>query len=115
MSYSETARHTYGNKCEWIGCGWNADTCDVHHINYQEQQTLEDALRLAYRTANMSMIALYEKRREEMGFKSYNIRTGQLPKDDDSKNLAVLCPNHHRYLHGKDLGMEVLKYIPARK
>jgi len=92
MSYVETGRKTYGTSCEWIGCGWDAAPCDVHHINYQAHQEQED------------------EERATKGSTSF-----QLPKDGTSKNLAVLCPNHHRFLHRIDLGLKVLDYIPPRK
>lgn len=92
MTYIEKGHAAYGDKCEWVGCGWDASECDVHHINYQEHQAEEDAAR------------------ERTGAEHY-----QLPKDNRTVNLSILCPNHHRYTHHKDLGMTILNYIPERK
>jgi hypothetical protein len=91
MNYVEIGHKTYGTKCEWVGCGWDAAQTDVHHINYQQHQAEED---------------------EARGSKGEHF---QLPKDNNSTNLAVLCPNHHRFVHARDLGMDILKYIPIRK
>lgn len=101
MTYSEIAARVYGTKCEWAGCGWDEAGCDVHHIDYQEHQNIENALR-----AGVSIT--YP---EKFGV----LIDGQLPKNDSSDNLTVLCPNHHRYVHHTDLGLEVLKYIPDRR
>jgi hypothetical protein len=112
--YSQDGKAAYGHKCEFIGCGWDAATCDVHHINYREHQMVEDGLREAYKTGSANMIEFYENRRLEHGFREYNRNTRQLPKDDRVQNLSVLCPNHHRYLHDIDMGMDILQYIPKR-
>jgi hypothetical protein len=89
--YTEIGHETYGTKCEWVGCEWDAATTDVHHINYQQHQKLEDLLRTQKNNSHF-----------------------QLAKDDDSKNLAVLCPNHHRYTHSKDIGLKILQFLPER-
>lgn len=100
MHYSEVATRTYGKRCEWIGCGWDEAGCDVHHLDYQEHNTLETSLR----------------RGEEQETGKYGIFIdGQLPKNDSSDNLSVLCPNHHRFVHHADLGLTVLDYIPPRR
>lgn len=112
--YSKAGREAYGEACEFIGCGWDAAICDVHHINYQEQQMVENGIREALQSGSKNMLEFYENRRKELGFGPFNKNTNQLPKDDGVKNLSVLCPNHHRYVHTVDMGMDILKYIPKR-
>lgn len=114
-SYRDIGILVYGDKCEFDGCGWNAAPCDVHHINYQEQQKFEKELKkhLMYNSTDRFAQVLAEA--VSKGFLSYDTKTGQLSKDDRSINLAVLCPNHHRYVHHVDLGMDILKHIPPRK
>ena len=46
---------------------------------------------------------------------NFNKETKQLEKNNQSKNLAVLCPNHHRYVHYVDMGVAILNYLPPRK
>lgn len=91
MTYVQVGHKAYGENCEWIGCGWKSANTDVHHIYYQEHQVLEDEAR---------------KTKGE----HY-----QLPKSILSKELSVLCPNHHRFVHFKDMGKDILQYIPPRK
>jgi hypothetical protein len=50
-TYIEVGHDTYGSKCEWIGCEWDAAQTDVHHINYQEHQEQEDGLRKTLKAA----------------------------------------------------------------
>jgi hypothetical protein len=115
MSYVDVAKKTYGASCEFIGCGWNAASCDVHHINYQEQQTTEKALRQFLIHNKMEPFAQLLAHAVDRGFLAFDMKTRQLAKDDRSQNLAVLCPNHHRYLHTVDMGMKILEYIPPRR
>lgn len=91
IDYRDVGLKAYGSKCEWAGCGWSSAPCDVHHTNYQEHQAQENELR-------------------KVKGDHY-----QLPKSVLSKDLSVLCPNHHRYTHDKDLGLGVLKYLPERR
>jgi hypothetical protein len=116
MGYAENARKTYGTKCEWVGCGWDAATCDVHHISYVQHQEFENKLRHMIRLGDSpeKLAAVLADAREH-GYLTFNQTTKELSKDDRVSNLAVLCPNHHRYVHEKDLGMDLLKYIPSRR
>ena len=90
-SYVKTARAAYGDACEYRAspggppCGWAAAPCDVHHIAYNEHETRE----------------------RQAG--------AQLPKDNSSANLCVLCPNHHRQVHHDDIGCAILACLPPRK
>lgn len=115
QGYRKDAIKEYGEKCEWIGCGWDAASCDVHHINYQEQWEIERAIRKAVIDNDMGLFAQLLSKARDMGFPTYNQKTRQLDKDDRVSNLVVLCPNHHRYVHSEDLGMKVLNFIPKRK
>jgi hypothetical protein len=96
QSYQEIAYKHYGTACEFIvngqPCGWEEASCDIHHIDYQEHQAKEDEMR------------------RMLGDASY-----QMGKNNDKKNLCVICPNHHRLTHHKDLGLGVLHHLPSRK
>ncbi len=113
-SYSEIATKTYGISCEFNNCGWDEATCDVHHINYQEQHEVEKLLRYLVKVSDMEGYKSALMKAREKGFSAFNTITLQLDKDNRSINLCVLCPNHHRYVHHKDLGMEILNYLPPR-
>lgn len=115
MSYRTRAFAAYGTACEWIGCGWNQGTCDVHHINYQEHERYETAIRDAFRVGKTYIAEQLIQEAKTLGFLKYDRKLHQLSKDDRLQNLAVLCPNHHRFVHTKDLGLEILHYIPERK
>ena len=115
MNYSDYGRSVYGNACEFDECNWNDATCDVHHINYQEQQAIEEKIR-EYKKDNKleekeKLIVVAKKR----GFLDYDEKTNQLSKDDRASNLCVLCPNHHRYVHYVDMGKDVLTRIKERR
>jgi hypothetical protein len=114
VNYSKIAKEAYGESCEWIGCGWNESDCDVHHINYQLQWDLEKKIRTAHRSADIERARELADIANSKGFGKFDIKTMQLGKDDRLLNLAVLCPNHHRYVHDEDLGFDIFKYIPKR-
>lgn len=114
--YRELGIKTYGTKCEFDGCGWDAAPCDVHHINYQEHQEFEEAIRKAIRMGDhVEILAQLLAEARDRGYLSYDRKTGQLAKDNRTTNLSVLCPNHHRYVHTVDMGMDILKHLPPRK
>lgn len=115
QSYTKDAREVYGESCEFIGCGWNAETCDTHHIDYQEHQALENEMRKALKDEDNTYLASLQAQAFARNYGEFNTKTRQLPKNDSTVNLSILCPNHHRYVHGKDLGMRILDYIPVRK
>lgn len=114
ISYSELALKTYGKSCEYNNCGWSEATCDVHHINYQEQHEFEKILRYLIKLSDMESFKTTLLLAKEKGFNNFNSVNLQLAKDDRANNLCVLCPNHHRYVHYKDLGLEILNYLPPR-
>lgn len=115
QSYHDKATTMYGNMCEWIGCGWHVGWCDVHHIGYKEQQAMEKLIREAYDKQDIPMYMALCSDAKKRGWGSYNVKDRNLQKDDKLYNLAVLCPNHHRYVHTVDLGINLLQFIPPRQ
>jgi hypothetical protein len=103
MDYRQAGLETYGHKCEI--CGYSI--VEVHHINYQEHQAIENKLR---KTDNPE--SLLEKARE-MNFTDWDGH--QLSKDNRSTNLAVLCGNCHSLIHRLDVGMNLIKVLDRRK
>jgi hypothetical protein len=109
--YHDSAINKYGKRCEI--CGF-AVGLEVHHLNYQEHQDIEDQIRKAERSKDHEeMIALLNKAKA-MGFVEYDSKTGQLAKDDSTRNLSVLCANHHNFVHITDMGLKILKALPPR-
>lgn len=113
--YSDDAKKVYGNACEFDGCGWQEASCDVHHINYDEQQGIEVLIRQALKKKDNVKAEQLIKQAKDKGFLSFDKKTMELDKDNRTTNLAVLCPNHHRYTHFKDLKMSILNHLPPRK
>lgn len=115
IKYSVLGMQTYGMKCEFDGCGWEDATCDVHHINYQEQQEIEKRIRKTVREDSVELTNQLILEANQKGFLFFDYEKMELSKDHRSTNLAVLCPNHHRYVHHIDMGMAILEKIPPRK
>ena len=115
IKYAELGNKIYGSKCEFEGCGWEEAKCDVHHINYQEQQDIEKRIREAVRENDVELTNRLILEASKKGFMSFDYKTMELEKDHRSVNLAVLCPNHHRYVHHLDMGMDILKKISQRR
>jgi hypothetical protein len=115
LEYVDKAKKAYGSKCEFENCGWEDAQCDVHHINYKEQQDYEKTIRKAIKEDDVELTNKTIMQANKRGFLFFNYQTMQLTKDDRINNLAVLCPNHHRYVHSLDLGMDILNRIPKRK
>jgi hypothetical protein len=115
MDYAELAKHHYGECCEYESCGWSESVCDVHHINYKLQWDLENKIRDAHKNNDFEQAKMWVDAALSKGFRKFNIKKMQLEKDDRLHNLAVLCPNHHRYVHKEDMGMTILSKIPKRK
>jgi hypothetical protein len=115
MSYSRDGKNAYGELCEWIGCGWNQATCDTHHIDYEVHQEIENNIRAYYMMEDDEHFEYMLDLARRLGYGEYNQKTRQLPKNDSISNLAILCPNHHRYVHHHNLSMDLLEYIPRRK
>jgi predicted metalloendopeptidase len=107
--YHDSAINKYGKRCEI--CGF-AVGLEVHHLNYQEHQAIEDQIRKAERSGDHEeMIALINKAKA-MGFDEYV--NFQLAKDDSTRNLSVVCANHHNFIHITDMGLKILKALPPR-
>lgn len=116
-SYQTDATEAYGKVCEFFGCGWNLTTCDVHHIDYQEQQECERKMRALADAGQIDspMFQSLQLKATSNNWGTYNAKTRQLLKNDDVLNLTVLCPNHHRFVHHHDMGKMILHFIPPRK
>ena len=113
--YSDIAKKIYGTICEYQNCGWSDAQCDVHHINYQEQHYFEKKIRKDIKENNQNKANESIIQAKEKGFLFFDYKKMQLSKDDRSNNLTVLCPNHHRFVHSIDMGMDILHRIPKRK
>lgn len=106
VSYRTTGVTTYGTRCEICGHG----AVEVHHIDYQEHQQMEDLLRYAEKY-NQPISSLLEEAKSKGYLYWLN---GQLSKDDRSTNLSCLCPNCHTLIHTMDVGKKLLRAIPKR-
>lgn len=111
MGYSTVAKKVYGEKCEL--CGWGKATADVHHIDYQEHQEMENDMREALKNEDNELFNHLQAAALMEGYGLFD--RNQLPKNDNPGNLAVLCPNCHRELHFFDYGKEVLRALPPRR
>jgi predicted HNH restriction endonuclease len=108
--YRENALKTYGDACEICG---RRTGLEVHHIDYQEQWEMESKIRLASKKNwSVSGPALLETARK-LGYDTFEFN--QLSKNDDTKNLSVLCGNCHSLIHTLDSGKKLLKAIKERK
>jgi hypothetical protein len=109
-NYREAALKTYGEACELCG---HRTSLEIHHINYQEHQEIENKIRLAekkdWQVSGPGLITIASK----MGFTDY--KNGQLAKDDSTTNLSVLCGNCHSLCHLIDYGKNLLKALKERK
>ncbi|WP_307312223.1 HNH endonuclease [Neobacillus driksii] len=104
--YRDSALKVYGEACEI--CGYRAGV-EVHHIDYQEQWEIEKKLRKAKGSEYTRLLAEAKKQ----GYDEF--KDNQLAKNDSTKNLSVLCGNHHSLIHSLDSGKALLKVIPERK
>jgi hypothetical protein len=107
MGYREDGLATYGDKCEI--CTYAIT--EVHHIDYQEHQEVEDYLR--YLSKHGNNITNLVKEAKEQGYLYWDGH--QLSKDDRSTNLAVLCSNCHSLIHRMDVGKKLLKVLNKRR
>lgn len=110
-NYRDVALTVYGNSCELCGLRMSLE---VHHIDYKEHQQFEDLLRhqLKYDTMGFSKTMTEAKK---LGYDIFDSNSRQLTKNDDPKNLSVLCSNCHWLCHAVDYGKSLLKVIPPRK
>jgi hypothetical protein len=115
-NYHDHALETYGETCEI--CGYRVNL-EVHHINYQEHQEIENRIRTAYnhRTVgdNQSIFLSLLDGAKKLGWDIFDAKTFQLSKDDSTNNLAVLCGNCHSLVHKVDMGKLLLKALKTRK
>lgn len=109
-NYRENALKTYGESCEICG---HRTSLEVHHINYQDQQQMEDLLRRAKKYYVEADFQKLLAEANSMGFVEFE--KNQLAKDDSTKNLSVLCGNCHSLVHTMDVGNRLLKAIKPRK
>jgi len=107
MNYRDAGLLTYGHNCEI--CAHSA--VEVHHIDYQEHQQVEDMLRYLWKNGQD-----YSKELAEAQAKGYlTFKNGQLAKDDRTTNTSVLCGNCHNLVHRIDVGKKLLKALQPRK
>jgi hypothetical protein len=106
--YRESALKTYGEACEICG---HRTSLEVHHIDYQEHQVMENNLRTADKMKS-TLIETLLKSAKDKGYDGF--KDGQLSKNDDTENTSVLCGNCHSFLHLVDYGKLLLKAIKPR-
>jgi hypothetical protein len=107
-NYRKSALRTYGEACEICG---HRTSLEVHHIDYQEHQEIEDELKRLYKTDGMEFSKLMEQAKTQ-GYDEF--KDGQLHKNDDTANTSVLCGNCHSFLHLVDYGKKLLNAIKPR-
>jgi hypothetical protein len=105
--YRQLGIETYGARCEICHFG----IVEVHHINYQEHQEMENRLRAAVKKGKDISQLLLEAYKQ--GFREWDGH--QLSKDNRSTALSVLCPNCHTLIHRMDIGMKLLGALTPRK
>jgi hypothetical protein len=105
-NYRKSALRTYGEACEICG---HRTSLEIHHIDYQEHQKMEDTIRSYEGDALQAEMILKAKDR---GYDEY--KNGQLSKNDDTGNASVLCGNCHSFLHLVDYGKLLLNAIKPR-
>lgn len=105
--YREAGILTYGDRCEL--CGYSI--IEVHHLNYQEHQKMENKIREAFK-AGKDITGLLQEAAKQ-GFLQWD--GYQLEKDNRSTSLSVLCPNCHTLIHRIDCGMKLLGALTPRK
>ena len=107
MGYRQDALTTYGNKCEICA----NSIVEVHHIDYQEHQELEDTIR--YLNKNNNDISETIKEAKNSGYLFWD--GYQLSKDDRTTNLSVLCCNCHTLIHRINVGKKLLRVLSKRR
>lgn len=107
MDYREIGLDTYGHRCEFCG----NSMVEVHHIDYQEHQLLEDRIRRAAKN-QMELTSLLEEAKNQ-GYLKWNGK--DLEKNNSSYNLSVLCGNCHNLVHRMDVGKKILGALDRRK
>lgn len=110
-NYRESALKTYGETCELCG---HRTSLEVHHIDYKEHQELEDTLRHQVKFDTMAFSKTMTEAKK-LGYDAFNSDAKQLSKNDDTKNLSVLCGNCHSLCHLIDYGKNLLKALKSRR
>jgi predicted HNH restriction endonuclease len=105
--YRQAGIETYGDRCEL--CQFSL--VEVHHIDYQEHQELENRIRATVKAKKDITSLLIEA--VEKGYLEW--KNNQLEKDNRSTNLAVLCGNCHTLIHRIDCGKKLLGALRPRK
>ncbi|QDP42813.1 hypothetical protein HWC53_gp029 [Bacillus phage vB_BmeM-Goe8] len=105
--YRHVGIEAYGDRCEI--CGYHI--VEVHHIDYQEHQAMENKIRAAVKN-NEDITELLEEAAKQgwVGWDGH-----QLEKATQAKSLSVLCPNCHTLVHRIDCGMKILGALTPRK
>lgn len=109
-NYRDSALEKYGHQCELCG----HTMVEVHHIDYQEHQQFEDLLRHQLKYDAMEFSRTMEKAKQA-GYDIFDSGSRQLSKNDDTKNLSVLCANCHGLCHLIDYGKKLLKALKQRR
>ncbi|MEH7116117.1 hypothetical protein V7128_01660 [Neobacillus vireti] len=107
--YRKAALEKYGEACEICG---HRTSLEVHHIDYQEHQAIEDELKKLQKLGTLTNDRLQFAK--DNGYDLYDVATRQLSKNDDTKNTSVLCGNCHSLVHTMDVGKKLLKAIKER-
>jgi hypothetical protein len=112
-NYRKSALRTYGEACEICG---HRTSLEVHHIDYQEHQAVEDEMRRLHKIPTLSLDEFDKeiKKVQDLGYDYFDQKTGQLTKNDSTENTSVLCGNCHSFLHLVDYGKKLLNAIKPR-
>jgi len=108
-NYRKSALRTYGEACEICG---HRTSLEVHHIDYQEHQAMEETLRNYQKSGELTTDILNHAKL--LGYDFYDVVLRQLSKNDDTANTSVLCGNCHSFLHLVDYGKKLLNAIKPR-
>jgi hypothetical protein len=108
-NYRKSALRTYGEACEICG---HRTSLEVHHIDYQEHQAMENKLRDGIKAKDVELYRTLVQEAITMGYDQWV--DGQLSKNDDTGNTSVLCGNCHSFLHLVDYGKKLLNAIKPR-
>lgn len=107
MDYRQIGLDTYGQRCEFCG----NSMVEVHHIDYQEHQNMENRIRRAAK--NLMDLTLLLEEANQKGWLKWDGK--DLEKNNSSFNLSVLCGNCHNLVHRMDVGMKILGALERRR
>jgi hypothetical protein len=106
-NYRRSALRVYGEACEICG---HRSSLEVHHIDYNEHQAIEDELRQAAKYKYD--LEPYLKKAKNNGYDEF--KNNSLSKNDDTENTSVLCGNCHSLCHLIDYGKNILRALKPR-